>query len=761
MEASAVELESAMKYSPIGMAIVAPSGAWLEVNPALCELVGYTRDELLALDFQSITHPEDLARQLYLVEQTLAGMVERYEMEKRFLRKDGRIVWAEIHVSLIWNADSTPRHFISQIIDVTERRRAAQAQVESRAKLLLALHGGRIATWEYDVVHDRLAYDEHIPRIFHSRRDARTFTLADYLHEFVVPEDKATVANALRDAVASLGDSFSAQFEHEVIRHDGSRGVHVVWFSVIKCGGRVVKLVGATQDITERRQAEQRLRDSEERLRQVTENLREIVWVKEADTHEILYISPAYEQIYGRTCASLYSAPRSWLDAIHPDDRERARALVPTAASDGEYRVIRADGQVRHLHARTFPVRDASGRVYRVVGVAEDVTERRRVEEQFRQAQKMEAVGQLAGGVAHDFNNILSAILMQVEEARNHPAVDAELLESIAGIGQAADRAVKLTRQLLLFSRKQLMQPREVDLNDVVSGFAQLLRRVLPESVDIRFRPGPRPATTLADPSMLEQVLMNLAVNARDAMPSGGTFAIEIGQRDISEDDARSIPEATAGRHVTLRVTDDGGGIAPDVLPRIFEPFFTTKEAGRGTGLGLATVFGIIKQHRGWISVTSAQGRGTTFDIVLPASPEPVKPRTRTLPPDLPRGGNETILLVEDDPSVRRLTRALLVRHGYQVLEARSGVEALEIWEAATQRIDLVLTDLVMPDGVSGRDLANRLQARSPTLKVILTSGYGADVVPRSREMRLGPSFLAKPCTPRTLLEAVRTCLDG
>jgi PAS domain S-box-containing protein len=529
-----------------------------------------------------------------------------------------------------------------------------------------------------------------------------------------------------------------------------------VWFSVIKCGGRVVKLIGATQDITERRQAEQRLRDSEERLRQITENLREIVWVTAAETQEILYISPAYEQIYGRTCASLYAAPRSWLDAIHPDDRERAGAAQP-----GTTDVIRTDGQVRHIHARTFPVKNGTGQVYRIVGVAEDVTERRRVEEQFRQAQKMDAIGQLAGGVAHDFNNILSAILMQVEEASSHPAVDAELHESIAGIGAAADRAVKLTRQLLLFSRKQLMQPRQVDLNDVVSGFAQLLRRVLPESVDIRFRPAPRPATTLADPSMLEQVLMNLAVNARDAMPSGGTFAIEIGQRDISEDEARSIPEATAGRYVTLRVTDDGCGIRSDVLPRIFEPFFTTKEAGQGTGLGLATVFGIVKQHRGWISVDSAPGRGTAFDIVLPASPEPAKPRTRTLPPGMPRGGNETILLVEDDPSVRRLTRALLVRHGYQVLEARSGVEALEIWDAATQRIDLVLTDLVMPDGVSGRDLANRLQARAPALKVILTSGYGADVVPRSRETHLGPSFLAKPCTPRALLEAVRTCLDG
>ena len=761
MEASAVDLESAMKHSPIGMALVAPSGAWLEVNPALCELVGYTRDELLAGDFQSITHPEDLALNLYHVEQALTGMIERYELEKRYIRKDGRIVWVELHVSLIWNADGTPKHFISQIVDITERRRAAQSQVESRAKLLLALHGGRIATWEYDVVNDRFTYDDHIPRIFQSRRDARTFTLADYLHEFVVPEDKATVANTVRDALGSLGDAFTAQFEHQVIRHDGSRGVHLVWFSAIKNGARVVKLVGATQDVTERRHAEQRLRDSEERLRQVTENLREIVWVKAADTQEILYISPAYEQIYGRTCASLYAAPRSWLEAIHPDDRERARTVVPSNASDGEYRVIRADGQVRHLHARTFPVKDANGRVYRVVGVAEDVTERRRVEEQFRQAQKMEAVGQLAGGVAHDFNNILSAILMQVEEARSHPAVDAELHEAIAGIGAAADRAVKLTRQLLLFSRKQLMQPRQVDLNEVVSGFTQLLRRVLPESVDIRLRPGPRPAIALADPSMLEQVLMNLAVNARDAMPTGGLFSIEIGHREITEDDARSIPEATAGRYVTLRVTDDGCGIPPDVLPRIFEPFFTTKEAGQGTGLGLATVFGIVKQHRGWISVTSAPDRGTSFEVVLPASPELAKPRTRTLPPGMPRGGNETILLVEDDPSLRRLTRALLVRHGYNVLEARSGVEALEVWDAATERIDLVLTDLVMPDGVSGRDLAHRLQARSPTLKIILTSGYGADISPRSREARLGPSFLAKPCSPRTLLEAVRTCLDG
>jgi two-component system cell cycle sensor histidine kinase/response regulator CckA len=305
------------------------------------------------------------------------------------------------------------------------------------------------------------------------------------------------------------------------------------------------------------------------------------------------------------------------------------------------------------------------------------------------------------------------------------------------------------------------MQPRDLDLNEVVTSLAKMLQRIIGEDVRLQLHLHPGPLITRADAGMLDQVLLNLAVNARDAMPDGGRLLIETAQKQVDDELARLYPDAVAGDYVWLSVSDTGGGIPPEVLPRIFEPFFTTKAPGKGTGLGLATVFGIIKQHRGWLKVYSEPGQGTNFQVFLPATQTSSAELLRTTRQTQPRGGTETILLVEDEATVRLLCRAVLERAGYRVIEAANGVEALRLWKARTEHVHLLLTDIVMPAGVDGRALAQQLQADAPKLKVIFTSGYSAEIAGRELVLSEGQNFLQKPCPPQKLLETVRQSLDG
>jgi PAS domain S-box-containing protein len=425
-----------------------------------------------------------------------------------------------------------------------------------------------------------------------------------------------------------------------------------------------------------------------------------------------------------------------------------------------EWELVRKDGRRLPVRINAVAVYGPDGAVMGCRATTRDVTREKELERQFLQAQKMEALGTLAGGVAHDFNNILAVIMMQADLAGLVENVPQQLQRSLQDIKVAAERAAGLTRQLLLFSRHQVMQPRRLDLNAVVTNLAKMLRRILGEDVRLELNLYPAPVIVHADAGMLDQVLMNLAVNARDAMPKGGRLLIETAEKVPDAEQARLNPEASPGRHVCLSVSDTGGGIPPEILPRIFEPFFTTKAPGKGTGLGLATVFGIVKQHQGWIEVQSEPRQGATFQIFLPASEAGAEEPAQEEAKAKPRGGSETILLVEDDAAVRTVTRLLLARHGYRVLEAASGVEALEIWRAQEGRIDLLLTDLVMPEGVDGRELAAQLRTQQPGLKVIFTSGYSPGLAGRELTLQAGQSFLPKPCPPQQLLETVRTRLD-
>ncbi|MEK7781775.1 MAG: response regulator [Verrucomicrobiota bacterium] len=387
-----------------------------------------------------------------------------------------------------------------------------------------------------------------------------------------------------------------------------------------------------------------------------------------------------------------------------------------------------------------------------------EITERQRAEENFRQSQKMEAIGQLAGGVAHDFNNMLTVIRGYAQCLLADPALDHKVRGPMQQIDGAAERAANLTRQLLAFSRKQVLQPELLNLNEVIGCITKMLHRILGEDIALQIQNTCADSGVMADRSMIEQVLLNLVVNARDAMPRGGRLLIQTTDVEFG---AGANANARAGKFVCLRVADSGCGIPPEVQPRIFEPFFTTKEVGKGTGLGLATVYGIVKQHDGWIEVESTVQQGTAFSLYFPTSIVPVKAATVSAPPSPVAGGHESIFLVEDEPVLRKLTRTVLQRYGYRVITAVSGADALKVWPQHATDIDLLLTDLVMPDGISGHDLARRLQAQKTGLKVIYSSGYSLELADRDAVLQSGDHFLPKPYTPEKLATLVRGCLDG
>lgn len=393
----------------------------------------------------------------------------------------------------------------------------------------------------------------------------------------------------------------------------------------------------------------------------------------------------------------------------------------------------------------------------------EDVTEKLSLESQLRQAQKMESIGQLAAGVAHDFNNMLTIIQGHAGMLMARPGMTPQTLDSAQAVFFAAERAASLTRQLLMFSRKNVMQVKPLDLREIVTNMSKMLRRLLGETITLEFAPPQEFPLVNGDGGMIEQVIMNLCVNARDAMERGGTLTIGLQTVHIAADYLQTHPEAHPGEHVCLRVSDTGCGMDTYLIGRIFEPFFTTKEVGKGTGLGLATVYGIVKQHEGWVEVNSRPEFGTTFQVFLPASQERTKPRNEESPPTAPiTGGKETLLVVEDEPVLREMAQTILEECGYTVYFAANGREALELWKQHRDCIDLLFTDMVMPAGVSGVDLANSLLADRPQLRVVFASGYtvddiSTDFLARNNNAR----FLQKPYTRTTLARTIREAIDG
>jgi len=516
------------------------------------------------------------------------------------------------------------------------------------------------------------------------------------------------------------------------------------------------------RDVSERKQAEQALRDSEAQYRSLVEGVRDVIFALSPDGI-IVSLNPAFEAITG-------APPSEWLgkpfdQLVHPEDLPLALELFgrvvrgeprPTAqfrirtSSTADYRLTE--------FAATAQLRD--DRLIGVLGIGRDVTERVLLEQQLRQAQKMEAVGRLAGGIAHDFNNILTAITGYADLLLEDLGPKDPRRQDAEEIHRAADRAAGLTRQLLAFSRQQVLQPRVVDVNKLVSELEKMLRRLLGEDVKLATALSPIVGRVRADPGQLEQVIMNLAVNARDAMPTGGKLTIETADVRIDGANAGDHYPAPPGDYVMLAVSDTGTGMDPETQAHLFEPFFTTKEKGKGTGLGLATVYGIVKQSGGFIWVSSTLGAGSTFKIYLPrvdAAAEPIAGAEASN--RVPRG-SETVLVAEDEAPVRAVARQALERYGYHVLEASSAEAALDLAERYSGTIHVLLTDVIMP-GLSGRELAVRLAGRRPETRVIYMSGYTDDAITRHGVLEPGFVFVQKPFTPDTLARTVRDVLHG
>ena len=444
---------------------------------------------------------------------------------------------------------------------------------------------------------------------------------------------------------------------------------------------------------------------------------------------------------------------RELRDLLPPNYVDTVRACLETGQTLAQEGVI-----CGRTFAWTFhPVSDSQT----VHCYGEDITDRLSLEAQLRQSQKIESVGHLAAGVAHDFNNMLTIIHGHVGILMARQNLPPEHMAPLQAVFFAAERAAGLTRQLLMFSRKNVMQPSPLDLREVVGNMTKMLKRLIGDTIVVDFTPPPTIPLVYGDTGMLEQVVMNLAINARDAMPHGGRLILDVHPTTIHDPAERRHPEARAGDFVCLSVADTGSGMDDDVKMRIFEPFFTTKEPGKGTGLGLATVHGIVKQHEGWIEVVSTVGQGTMFNLFLPSSGQIV---AEMRPPQIPgndvRGGSESILLVEDEPLLLNLAKVILEDCGYRVFQASSGIEALDLWIQHGDQIDMVVTDVVMPQGVSGLDLARRLVPDRPGLKVVYTSGYGVNAMDTEFIRTSGGSFLQKPYSRFTLAKAVRECLD-
>lgn len=521
------------------------------------------------------------------------------------------------------------------------------------------------------------------------------------------------------------------------------------------------------RNITQRREAEAALRASEERFRMVAVATRDAVYDWDGRTDRV-WRNETYRVLFSGAATETTESSGWWSGNIHPDDRERVTGSLEAAFAGGnklwsmEYRFRRVDGSYAFVLDHGYLLYDEAGRAVRMIGAMTDLTERKRLEEQFLQSQKMDAIGQLAGGVAHDFNNLLTVILGNLSMLQVGTCTPAETRAAAEQAFAAGQRAAELTRQLLTFSRREPLNVRLVELNAIVADMSKMFRRLVdaPIAVETSLAPGQLPL--LADVGMIEQMLMNLVVNSRDAMPRGGRLKIETSWCDFAEQDAGQNRLRRAGRFVRLRVADTGTGIAPELLGRIFEPFFTTKEAGKGTGLGLATVFGIVQQHQGWIEVDSAPGNGTEFVIFLPWASGSTKSNSASpMRRSLPAGKNELVLIVEDEAHVRGWMRLALERFGYRVQEAGSGPEALAWVESHAPRLDLLISDMVMPGGLSGRELAERLWQRQPELRVLICSGYHDRMkgIPSDAGRRLG--FLPKPLDAEALLHRVRETLDA
>ncbi len=639
----------AFDYAPTGMSIIAPDGrTYLAANPLLCEMFGYTKEEFLGNTIHLVTHPDDEERSNEWIRKKMNDEPCEPVHEKRYIHKDGHVVWGLVSAHWIKNDDGTRRMAIAHIQDITDLKVAEEAQRNLQAQLAAAMELAHLGHWEYDVKSDTFTFNDHFYRIFRTSAEkigGYTLSSEAYASRFIHPDDRHILKDEIRRSVKPIDLNAGRKIEHRILYEDGTIGyISVHYFVEQDEQGRTVKTYGINQDITDRKRAEE---------------------------------------------------------------------------------------------------------------------ERRKLEDQMRQSQKMESIGLLAGGVAHDFNNLLTPILGYTDILSLDLAGENQHRAWLQHIRAAAERAKEVTHRLLAFSRKQLLELKTVDLGDIIRRFENMLRRTIRENIEIKIRIDPELCLVRADSGQIEQVLLNLSINAQDAMPSGGQLVIDARNIDLAQDCSSNHQDVPPGSYAVLSVKDTGIGIDKDVVEHIFEPFYTTKELGKGTGLGLSTVYGIVKQHDGAILVSSEKGGGSTFKVFLPQvfQKEAECQSEKRYPHGDIAYGHETILVAEDNDMVRSLTCDMLKSLGYTVLEAEDPESCINLAKNHDGFIHLLLTDIIMPK-MNGRELYRVLNKLQPDLKVVYMSGYASNLFGDQNIIDPDTSFIQKPFSLHNLSEIIRQTLD-
>ncbi|MEA2707345.1 MAG: hypothetical protein QOH22_2133 [Gemmatimonadaceae bacterium] len=677
--------------------------------------------------------------------------------EIRIQRGDGSDGFIRMSSAPIIDASGKFVAAVAIVVDVTDQRKAERAVKSTDERLRFVAKATTDVIWDWNIVTNALVWNDSVETVFGHKQN-QIYPEIQWWHDHLHPEDRSRVIAGINTALEDGRTNWSDQYRYQ--RVDGT------YANVVDRGyvardhtGAALRMIGAMTDVTERTRSEAAIRFQAQLLNAVQQAV-----VATDPEGTVIFWNKFAENLYGWTAEE---AVGGTIEELTPSPflRDHGAEIVERGTAGeswtGEFLVQGKSGKSFPALLTTSPVLDEKGRVLGYVRVSIDLTERRNLEEQFRQSQKMDAVGRLAGGIAHDFNNLLTVIRLNTEIILDSFDATDPRSDDVKQIKSAAERASSLTRQLLAFSRKQILQPRVLDMNSVVGTVEPMLRRLIGEDITITSHCGAR-GYVVADPGQLEQILVNLVVNARDAMPQGGRISIETKNVNLDENYTSEHAPVVAGRYVMLAVTDTGVGMTADTKEHAFDPFFTTKDPGKGTGLGLATVYGIVKQSGGYVWIYSEPAHGTALKLYFPevsaaaafGSAAEYQPAIKT-----PNRGSETILLVEDEEAVRGLACRILERQGYRVIAAQHGRDAMEIATKEAGHIDLVLTDVVMP-GMNGRGLVERLAGIRPSIKSLYMSGYTDDDIIRRGFIEPSKSFLQKPFTSEALLETVRKVLD-
>jgi len=772
LRASEARFRAIVEKSPMGIAIVNDQFQYTYANNEFINIAGYPEEEIIGANFFFLLAEESkqLSIDRYTKRQRGESVPDRYEVS--FIKKNGERRIGEVQSNVFMDADGRANSLL-QVYDITERLLSEKTLKESEQKYRILIENAGEAVFVAQDGMLKFANTSTETIIGHPKETLTSKPFTEFIH----PDDRMMVLD--RHFKRMQGEDLPYRYAFRILTKSGETRWVELNSVLIEWEGRPATLIFLS-DINDRVQMEEALRKSEEKFRFLAEKMGDIIWTMDLNL-KTTYVSPSIHRLHGFTPEERNlqkveetMTPESLSYAMtvfaQEMEREKTGGLDPDRTISLELEYYHKDGTTSWMENVMKGMRDANGELVGIYGLSRDITEKKYAEAEkqklqslLNQAQKMESVGRLAGGVAHDFNNMLGVILGHTELVLKKADLNLPAQNAIKEIQRAAQRAADLTSQLLSFARKQTIFPKQLFLNETVSDMITMLRRLIGEGIHLIWMPGANLWPVKMDPAQVDQILANLCVNARDAIhdKSGGVGNIAIKTENVSLNHAfcAGHPDIIPGDYVLFEVKDDGCGMNVEITEKLFEPFFTTKAVGKGTGLGLATIYGIVRQNNGIIKVFSQPDQGTTFDIYMPRDTDATALPQEKIPQEKPAGGTETILVVEDEPAVLDMTRLMLENMGYRLLTAGSPSDAIHVAESHAGSVDLLMTDVIMPE-MNGRDLAGRLSAKYPHLNVLFMSGYTADVINHRGVLDKNVHFIQKPFTMNELAAGVQKALN-